>query len=117
MLQDSKVRGGAAIQISRGGKYDRRERWSGEREELLSMGEDGHRGRHDKKGLVRVDYPWKSSREKRLICRGGNGQRKTRKRRERAREKKQECLLFVFVIVLLNICCVTFQEPLNVVIR
>ena len=41
MLQDSKVRGGAAIQISRGGKYDRRERWSGEREELLSMGEDG----------------------------------------------------------------------------
>ena len=43
------------------------------------------------KGLVRVDYPWKSSREKRLICRGGNEQRKTKEtERERERERESE---------------------------
>ena len=57
MLQDSKVRGGAAIQILRGGKYEpkgeteRRER-ERERERergIIIHGGRWHRGRHDKK--------------------------------------------------------------------
>lgn len=97
MLQDSKVRGGAAIQILRGGKYEPKgETERRERERNYYPWGKMAPWTTRQKGLVRIDYPWKSSRKKRLICRGGNEQRKTKEKESESERKKSKSAFYLF---------------------